>query len=263
MFVVGERINGMFTNIKKAVQKRDKSVVQEVARRQLECGADALDINVGPVRGKAVDNMLWLIEAVEEVTDCPLCIDTPKFEVMEAAVKACHNPTIINSTKATEEQLSKYIPLAVETDSQLVALTLDASGVPSDVDSRVMMGATIVTKAMEFGLEIPKLFIDPVIIPVNVAPKQPVAVMEAIRQLKLFSDPPPKFILGLSNVSQSCRERSLINRTYLGMAIAAGLDAAIMDPTDRQLMEAAITAELLMERQIYCDDYVAAYLGNR
>jgi len=126
-----------------------------------------------------------------------------------------------------------------------------------------MMGATIVTKAMEHGLDITKLFIDPVIIPVNVAPKQPVAVLEAIRQLKVVSDPPPRFILGLSNVSQSCRERSLINRTYLVMAIAAGLDAAIMDATDRELMEAAITAELLMEKQIYCDDYVAAYLANR
>ena len=81
--------------------------------------------------------------------------------------------------------------------------------------------------------------------------------------MKMFSDPPPKFILGLSNVSQSCRERELINRTYLVMAIGAGLDAAIMDCTDRELMEAGITAELLLEKQIYCDDYVAAYLGNR
>jgi len=263
MFVIGERINGMFQNVKKAIQERDKSVIQQVALKQLKAGASALDINVGPTKGKPLDNMLWLIEAAQEVTDAPLCIDTPKFDVMQQAVKACKNPTIINSTKATPEDLDRYVPLAVETKSRLVALTIDASGIPSNVDARINMGATIVTKAMEYGLDLPNLFIDPVIIPINVAPKQPMAVMETIRQLRLFSDPPPKFVLGLSNVSQSCKLRELINRTYLVMAVAAGLDAAIMDATDKELMGAAITAELLMEKQIYCDDYIAAYLGNR
>ncbi|MFP4027874.1 MAG: dihydropteroate synthase [Candidatus Brocadiia bacterium] len=263
MFVIGERINGMFSEVKEAIEGDDKSVIQETATKQLGCGADVLDINVGTAKGDALENMLWLIEATEEVTDAPLCIDTPKFEVMEKAVKECNNPTIINSTKATEEELDRYIPLAVETDSQLVALTISASGVPSDVDSRVSMGATMVTKAMEYGLDIPDLIIDPVIIPVNVAPKQPQVVCDAIRQLKVFSDPPPKFIVGLSNVSQSCKLRSLINRTFLVMAIGAGLDGAIMDATDTDLMEAGITAELLLEEQIYCDDYIDAYLGNR
>ena len=263
MFVIGERINGMFQDVRGAIEGKDKSVIQDVAKRQLEGGADALDINVGPAKGKAIDNMLWLIEAAQEVTDVPLCIDTPKFDVMEQALKACTNPTIINSTKATEAELDRYVPLAAETNSRLVALTIDASGVPSNVDARINMGATIVTKAMEHGLDIPKLFIDPVIIPVNVAPKQPVAVMEAIRQLKLLSDPPPKFILGLSNVSQSCKLRELINRIYLAMAVGAGLDAAILDSTDRKLMEAGITAELLLEKQIYCDNYIDAYMSNK
>lgn len=209
-----------------------------------------------------MDNMLWLVESIQEVTELPLCIDTTKFDVMSEALKACKNSAIINSSKATEEELERYVPLAVENNARLIALTIDKSGVPGDVDSRVEMGAAIVTKAMEHGLDISDLFIDPVILPVNVAPKQPVVVMETLRQLKVLSDPPPKFILGLSNVSQSCKLRSLINRTYLVMALAAGLDGAIMDSMDSALMEAGITAEMLMEKQIYCDDYIAAYLGN-
>jgi 5-methyltetrahydrofolate corrinoid/iron sulfur protein methyltransferase len=153
--------------------------------------------------------------------------------------------------------------LAVETRSRLIALTIDSSGVPSNVDSRVMMGATIATKAMEGGLAMTDVFIDPVILPINVAPQQPARVMEAIRQLRMLSDPPPKFVLGLSNVSQSCKERHLINRTYLAMAVGAGLDAAIVDPTDKDLMDAVITAELLMEKQIYCDDYITAYMRSK
>ncbi|MGD2175121.1 MAG: dihydropteroate synthase [Candidatus Brocadiaceae bacterium] len=263
MFVIGERINGMFTEVKKAVEGRDAKALQNLALRQLEAGADALDVNVGPTRGKAVDNMRWMIEAVQEVTDAPICVDTPKLDVMEVALDVCENPTVINSTKAGEEQLDRYVPLAVETGSRLIALTIDETGVPRDADGRVGMGATIVTKAMEHGLQMQDLYIDPVILPVNVAPKQPAAVMQAIGQLKLISDPPPNFILGLSNVSQNCKERSLLNSTYVAMCIGAGLNAAIMDALDEDLMRAAITAEVLLEKQLYCDDYVAAYMSNK
>lgn len=263
MFVIGERINGMFTEVKKAVEGRDKGALQDLARRQLEAGADALDVNVGPTKGKALDNMCWMIEAIQEATGAPICVDSPKFDVMKAALEVCENPTIINSTKAGEEDLDRYVPLAVETGSRLIALTIDETGVPKDVDGRVAMGATIVTKAMEHGLPTTELFIDPVILPVNVAPKQPRAVMDAIGQLKVISDPPPNFVLGLSNVSQNCKERSLLNSAYVAMCIGVGLNAAIMDALDEDLMAAAITAEVLLEKQLYCDDYISAYLSNK
>jgi 5-methyltetrahydrofolate corrinoid/iron sulfur protein methyltransferase len=263
MFVIGERINGMFTDAKRAIEKRDVGAIQNLALRQIEAGADALDVNVGPTKGKAIDNMRWMIEAIQEVTDNPICIDTPKFDVMQAGLECCENPCIINSTKASLDELDRYVPLAVAHEARLVALTLDETGVPRDVNGRVAMGANIVTKAMGYGLPMTDLFIDPVILPVNVAPKQPVAVMEAIGQLKMISDPPPNFIIGLSNVSQNCKERSLLNATYVAMCIGVGLNAAIMDAFDRELMNAAITAEVLMEKQLYCDDYVAAYLRNR
>ncbi len=263
MFVIGERINGMFKEVKKAIEERDAEAIQKLALRQLEAGADALDVNVGPTKGGALNNMQWLIETIQEVTDAPICVDTAKFEVMAEALKRCENPTIINSSKASPDALDRYVPLAVETNSQLIALTIDETGVPQDVDGRVAMGATIVTKAMGHGLPIPDLYIDPVILPVNVAPKQPAAVLGAISQLRMISDPPPKFVIGLSNVSQNCKERSLLNSAFVAMCVGAGLDAAIMDAFDEQLMHAAITAEVLLEKQLYCDDYIAAYMSNR
>jgi len=263
MFVIGERINGMFAEVKEAVEGRDEDALQDLAVRQLGAGADALDINVGPTKGKAIDNMRWMVETVQQATDAPLCIDTPKFDVMQAALEVCESPAIMNSTKASQQELDRYVPLAVEHGARLIALTIDESGVPKDVDGRVSMGATIVTKAMEHGLATTDLFIDPVILPVNVAPKQPNAVLEAIGQLKLISSPPPNFILGLSNVSQNCKERSLLNSAYVAMAIGRGLNAAIMDAFDKTLMEMAITAEVLLEKQLYCDDYIAAYMSNK
>jgi 5-methyltetrahydrofolate corrinoid/iron sulfur protein methyltransferase len=134
--------------------------------------------------------------------------------------------------------------------------------VPNDADGRVMMAATILMKAMEAGLTPDRLFIDPIILPVNVAPKQPQNVLTALQQLTLLSDPPPHLVLGLSNVSQNCNRRELINRTYLAMAIGAGLDAAIMDPFDTELMETAVTAELLQEKMIYCGSFIEAVLSD-
>lgn len=263
MFAIGERINGMFKEVGKAIAARDKGVIQEVALKQIQAGADALDINVGPVRGNATENMLWLIETVQEVTDKPLCIDTAKTETMKTAVAAASNPVIINSSKAVEQQLEEYVALAQENEASLVALTIDETGVPKDVDGRVMMGATIVTKAIEGGLAMDRLFIDPVILPINIAPKQPQAVIQAIGQMKMLTHPAPNFMLGLSNVSQNCRERSLLDSAYVAMAIGAGLNAAIMNVLDEQLIKAIITAEVLLEKQLYCDDYITAYLSNR
>lgn len=262
MFLIGERINGMFTDVKKAIENRDKEPIQELARDQVEAGADALDINVGPAMGDDVDNMVWLVETAQEATDTTLCLDVAKYDVMGEALDACKNPTIINSTKAIEEQLEKYVALATETDSGLIALTINEDGVPNDAEARVQMGATIAAKAMEGGLAMDDLYVDPVILPVNVAPKQPTQVLDALNQLKVLSDPPPNFMLGLSNVSQGCRDRSLLNRTYVAMAIGAGLNAALLDVLDEDLVNSVITAEVLMERQLYCDDFISAYLNS-
>ena len=122
MFVIGERINGMFKEVKKAVQERDKGVIQDLALRQLKAGANALDVNVGPTKGKPIDNMGWLIETIQEVTDAPICVDTPKFDVMSEAIRTCTNPAIINSSKASTADLDRFVPLTQEgTDASTMA----------------------------------------------------------------------------------------------------------------------------------------------
>ena len=261
MYVIGERINGMFKDVKKAIKGRDPEPIKQLALDQMAAGASALDVNVGPATSDTLGAMLWLVDCIEQVTDAPLAIDTPKYDVMAEVLPTVKNTAIINSTKADEDALEKYCKLAVDNNASLVALTIDQSGVPNDADGRVMMAATILMKAMEAGLTPDKLFIDPIILPVNVAPKQPQNVLAALQQLMLLSDPPPHLVLGLSNVSQSCNRRELINRTYLAMAIGAGLDAAIMDPFDTELMETAVTAELLLGKMIYCDSFIEAVLS--
>jgi len=258
MYVIGERINGMFEDVKQAIRDKDAGVIRDLAERQLRAGAAALDVNVGPAARDDEAAMLWLVETIRAVTDAPLVIDTAKWKVMSAVIPKTPGQKILNSSKADPDIVSQYVSLAVEEGAGLIGLTIDADGVPGNTEKRVELGAQLITAAMEGGLEMDKLFIDPIILPVNVSPKTPVDCMTAISQLKMFTDPPPHLLVGLSNVSQKCNNRPLINRTYLTLAMAHGLDAAIMDPLDTELMDVAITAELLQEKMIYCDSYLQA-----
>jgi len=259
MFVIGERINGMFKEVAGAIKERDKATIQTLAIKQIEAGADALDVNVGPASENPLQDMEWLVRTIGEVTEVSLAIDTTKFEVMETGLSQCKGKAIINSTSGDSEKLDKLLPLARKYGASVIGLTMNKNGIPQNAESRAEIAVQIVTRAQEVGIEMSQLYIDGVILPVNVAQDHSREVLETIRQCRLLCDPPPKTILGLSNVSQKTLDRSLVNRTYLAMAIACGLDAAILDPLDKELMDSMITAELLMGKQIYCDNYLEAY----
>ncbi len=258
MYIIGERINGMFEDVKQALRERKAPVIQDLAKRQMAAGAWALDLNVGPAVADAKGAMLWLVETVRAVSDAPLAIDTAKWEIMSAVVPQVSGKVVINSSKADPEHAQKYMALATEHNAALIGLTIDVGGVPNNVEKRVELGAQLIAMAMEAGLSMDDLFIDPIIIPVNVSPKTPGHCMNAISQIRAFADPPPHLLLGLSNVSQRCNNRGLINRTYLAMCMAHGLDSAIMDPLDTELVQTAVTVDLLNEKMIYCDSYLEA-----
>jgi 5-methyltetrahydrofolate corrinoid/iron sulfur protein methyltransferase len=264
MIIFSERINGMYRDVRRAINEKDKTVVQQLAQQQVAGGADVLDINLGPTKGDPVENFVWLAQAVSEVTNRPISLDSAKPDLLVRAVTKVRQALpdrklVVNSSTATPEVMGKLIPLAVECGASVIGLTMDQEGVPGNVEKRVECGATFLMTAMESGLTPEDVYLDPIILPVNVAAKQPGNVMEAIRQLSIVNDPPPHFIIGLSNVSQKCLMNELINRTYLVMAISAGLDAAIMDAGDKNLVEAAISAEVLLEKHLYSDDYIKAW----
>jgi len=260
MIAVGERINGMFRDVKRAIKRKDKQVLQDLALRQTREGAKYLDINTG-VAATPEDQpevMKWMVESVQEACDTPLALDSQKIPVLEAGLSVVKGPAMINSCKCEPEILDRFMPLAVKNDAALVVLTMTDAGPLQDVDGRIEACANIAGKAMEHGLDMEKLYIDPVIYPVNVAQQQPGYLFQVMQQIKVLADPPPRTIIGLSNISQGTQQRPLINRIMLVMAIAAGLDAAILDVLDTDLMDAAITAEMLLNRQIYSDLFLKA-----
>ncbi|MBM3244174.1 MAG: methyltetrahydrofolate--corrinoid methyltransferase [Candidatus Omnitrophica bacterium] len=259
MLIIGELINGMYANIGKAIKEKNKEIIKKCALEQINAGADALDVNCGPASRKPAEDIVWLVEAIQEVTDRPLSLDSSKPEVIEAGLKALKNKSIINSTTADQDKLDKLIPLAKKYNSKLIGLTISTKGIPQNKDQRLELAAMIVSSCVEQGYPVEELYIDPIVMPVNVAQAQTREILEAIKEFKIISEPSPKTIVGLSNVSQGAIARNLINRTFLVMALESGLDAAILDPLDRELLDAAITAELILNKQIYCDSYLEAF----
>ena len=259
MFIIGELINGMYANIAAAVKDKDKAVVQKCALEQIKSGADALDINCGPASKQPVTDIQWLVEVVREVTDKTLCLDSSKPQVIESGLRAAGSNSIINSTTADPEKLGVLIPMAKKYNAGLIGLTISAKGIPQNREQRLELAATIVSACAEQDFSTENLYLDPIVMPVNVAQAQMRDILESIREFKIISEPSCKTVVGLSNVSQGTSARNLINRTFLTMAVAFGLDAAILDPLDKDLVDALITAELILNKNIYCDSYLDAY----
>lgn len=259
MFIIGELINGMYKEVSRAIRQKDKAAIQRIARQQLDAGCEALDLNCGPASRNPVADMAWLVSAVQEVTDKILCLDSTKANAIEEGLKAAKNKAIINSTSADKEKLDILVPLALKYRTGLIGLTLDKKGVPQDKDRRLELAAAIVADCQEKGFPVEELYIDPVVLPVNVAQAQMEDTLRALAEFKIISQPAPKTVVGLSNISQGTQQRSLVNRTFLIMAQAFGLDAAILDPLDKELMDSLITAELILNKQIYCDSFLEAY----
>lgn len=259
MFIIGELINGMYKDIAKAIQSKDKDIIRKKAIAQIEAGADALDVNCGPASSNPIDDIRWLIETIQEVTDKPIAIDSSKPKVIEAGLKAIKNKAIINSTTADEDKLDILVPLAKEYNAKLIGLTISKKGIPQNKDQRLELAAAIISYCEAKGLPVDDVYLDPIVMPVNVAQPQMKDILESLREFKIISEPAPKTVVGLSNVSQGTCERSLVNRTFLVMAIAFGLDAAIVDPLDKELVDGVITSDLILNKQIYCDSYLQAY----
>lgn len=262
MILIGERINGMFKDVGKAIRDKDPGPIREWAVKQAPI-ADYLDLNVGPHTMDQAGAMEWLVDVVQEAVDTPLSIDSPNFEAIEAGLRRLKRPGIINSCPADRAKIEQYYPLAKSAGAKVVALTMNESGIPKDADSRAALAMEHVAAADEFGLPMEELLIDPLILPAYVAQDHGPEVLQTIRNVKILSSPPPRTVIGLSNLSQKALDRPLVNRTFLVMAMAAGLDAAIVDVCDDALLDSIATARILLNQEIYAESYLKAFRARR
>jgi len=241
MYIIGENIHIISQKVKDALRDRDDRFFQELAVAQVEAGADALDLNLGPRKKDWEEVFPWIVEAVEAVVDVPLSFDSTNLEGIEAGLKRVTKAQpIINSTSAEPERLEKVPLLAKEYNTRLIALTMGKSGIPVAADDRVTIALEkLIPRALEIDFPVEDLIIDPLVLTVSGCQEYCPELIEAVRMLQFAWDPPPPVSVGLSNVSNSVpnANRPLIDRVYCAMLMGSGLQMMIANPLDERLKE--------------------------
>jgi 5-methyltetrahydrofolate corrinoid/iron sulfur protein methyltransferase len=247
MYHIGENIHIISPRVKEALAERDGGFFVELARQQKDAGAHALDLNIGPQKKSGPEVMDWLVDCMQEaVPGMTLSFDTTNLAAIETGLKKVGANTIINSTSAEEQRLANVPPLAAEYGAGLIALCMEKSGIPVSADARVGIALEkLIPRVEEVGLPMEKLYIDPLVLTVSGCQEYVPHAIETVRMLKMTADPPPQTVVGLSNVSNQVPHegRPLLNRVYMVMLMGAGLDAAILDPMDKELMGAIQAVE--------------------
>ncbi|MFO8008859.1 MAG: dihydropteroate synthase [Candidatus Brocadiia bacterium] len=262
MLIVGERINATRPAIARALTERDAEQIAGEARRQAEAGADFLDVNAGSDPARELENLQWALEVVQDAGDLPLCLDSANPDVLRAGLELVETDSVmLNSATAEEEKMDEVIGIAADSGALLVALTMDDSGVPGTADRRVDVAARLIEAAEAQGVPRDHLYVDPCVQPVSTDVCQGAEVLSAVfRIMQAF--PGVHTTCGLSNIGFGLPNRNLVNRTFLAQLIPAGLDSAIMDPTEEGLMETVRAAEALAGRDEFCMDYIRAMRGK-
>jgi 5-methyltetrahydrofolate corrinoid/iron sulfur protein methyltransferase len=236
MYIIGENIHIMSDNVKEALTARDSEFFMDLAVKQVEAGAKAVDINLGPRKKDWAEVFPWIIQAVEQVVDVPLCIDTTNIDGMEAALKTIKKAQpILNSTSADPERLEKVPALAKKYGAKVIALTMRPEGIPIEADARVTIAVEqLIPRMLELDFGMENLIIDPLVLTVSGCQQYCPHLIETVRTLQFAWDPAPNISVGLSNVSNAVpnENRPLINRVYLAMLMGVGLQMMIANPFD-------------------------------
>jgi 5-methyltetrahydrofolate corrinoid/iron sulfur protein methyltransferase len=247
MYKIGENIHIISPKVKKAISERDGGFFVDLAREQQDAGADCLDLNIGPQKKTGPEIVDWLVDCMQEaVPGMTLSFDTTNLAAIEAGLKKVGSNAIVNSASAEEERLQNVPPLAAEYGAKLIALCMEKGGIPVSADARIGIAMEkLIPRAEELGIPMENLFIDPLALTVSGCQEYVPESIETVRMLKMVADPPPMTTIGLSNVSNAVPHemRALLDRVYVVMLMAAGLDSAIMNPLDIQLIETIRTVE--------------------
>jgi cobalamin-dependent methionine synthase I len=267
MLLIGESINGTIQKVGQAILERNETFLQELARTQYECGAQMLDVNAGVAGGDEVEDLPWMVEIVQKMVEIvqkevplPLMIDSANPEALEVALSVYRHPEppILNSISGEEEKWNKLYPLIVEKKCKVVVLLMDDQGIPKTMKERIAIAKRLFERLTGGGIPSENIYFDPLVLSVAVEPDAGITTLETIKSLR-SNFPNSHIICGVSNVSMGLPGRRLINRTFLTMAIYAGLDTLLIDVRDQALLSSAYASKIFINQDPYCLEYLKAY----
>ncbi|WP_227762663.1 methyltetrahydrofolate cobalamin methyltransferase [Zhaonella formicivorans] len=258
MLVIGELLNTSREHIEPLVISRDKESIKKLAVLQVKAGANLVDVNAGTLVEGETEALTWLVKTVQEALEVPLCLDSANPKAIESALKVHKGKALINSISGEKKRFEEIVPLAKEYQASIIALCMDGRKIPDTPRARFEIGYKLVEELVKNGIPTADIYLDPLVRPISTGTKLANVVLETLKLIKQ-SMPEVKVVCGLSNVSYGLPRRHLINRTFLAMALEVGLDAAIVDPTDFELMATMYAAEALLDQDAYCKRYIAAH----
>ncbi|MBW6464195.1 MAG: methyltetrahydrofolate cobalamin methyltransferase [Firmicutes bacterium] len=257
MIIIGELINSTRKAIKKAIDEKDVNYIHELAKKQEEAGADFIDVNAGAYVHDEAKHLVWLVEKVQEVVTKPLALDSPDPKALEAALKVHKGVPMINSISLEKERYGQVVPLVKESGSQVVALCMSDEGMPESAEDRVDVAKRLLADLDKDGVDLTKVFLDPLIKPVSVNGEYGPQALEAIEMIKNLESG-AHITSGLSNISFGLPNRALLNQAFIVLAMGRGMDSAIVDPLDKKKMSLVKAAEVILNQDPYAMNYLKA-----
>jgi 5-methyltetrahydrofolate--homocysteine methyltransferase len=258
MIIIGEKINGFIPKTLEAIEAKNEAYIRELALKQTEGGAAYIDVCAGTRPEIERETMEWLIGLVQDTVDTPLSIDSSDPQVILDMLPLANRPGLINSVSKEEGKTETIFPAIADTEWCVVALTCDADGIPDDPQKKYVIGKKMIEEAEALGIARERLFIDPCV--TTLATKQDCLLNfnEGVRLLKA-DYPGVHFTSGLSNISFGMPYRKAINMQFLSLAMAAGMDSAIMDPMSADMLATMYATNALIGNDEYCMDYLSAF----
>ena len=261
MIIIGEKLNGSIPSVAKAIAEKDADLIRERARMQAESGATFLDVCASVEEDVEVETLKWMIDLVQEVTDTPICVDSPSAKSCVAAIPFCKRPGLINSVSLEGDKIDTIFPVIADTDWECVALLCDNDGIPDSVERRMKIFFGIMEKAKQYGIAPSRLHIDPLVVTLGTDQTALTVFADCCRRIK-YEYPEIHITSGLSNISFGLPVRKNINQAFMVLAMNAGMDSAIVDPTNKNMIGMIYATNALLERDEYCLEYIGKF-GNK
>ena len=262
MIIIGEKINGSIPSVGKAITERDEAKLRKLAVQQDDAGCDYLDVCASVPEDVEEETLKWMLELVQEESDLPICLDSPSPDTIVKTMQYVKKPGLINSVSMEGDKIAKVFPAIANTRWKCVALCSDEKGIPATAEERIEVFKRILAEADKYGIAHSRLFIDPLVEMLCTSEDGIATVIETIKGIRAI-DEDVHIVGAISNISFNLPARPLINQTFVTLAIAAGMDAGILDPMNRGMRGAIYAAEACMGLDDYCMEYIGAFREGR
>ncbi len=258
MIIIGEKINGSIPSVAKAIAEKDEEHIKKLAKAQSEAGATYIDVCASVEDDIEVETMKWLIDLVQSVTDTPIAIDSPNARTCVACMKYCNKPGLINSVSGEGDKMEVVFPVIADTKWEVVALLNGDTGIPKTAEDRLAVFHDIMAKAKEYNIAPNRIHIDPLVEMLCTSEDGISMVEEVMSRIK--EEYPTIHITGaVSNISFNLPMRKLVNQAFVVLSMKAGMDSAVLDPLNKNMLGMIYATEACLGLDDYCMEYITAY----